>query len=711
MGIASSTYFSAPIVGFEPNWRDKLITTLSWKTAIAESLTGRERRISLLHKPLIHMKYTITIVDVFHGRHIHNIIESRGEIAVGVPVWMDTCMVTHPVTTDSTYFIIRTDVRNKLFPLYPLALIYTSDSDYEVIKIDSVGTDANGEYIRLLGSEHSLRATHGVGSKIVPLAFGELKMPDSQYINPIINEIQIEFTERQGWLKIEDIYLSESASSQDVVPDNNHEFLFSPNWKEYPVQGMIDDIEYEPLGQGRTLPRVFSVAKRRTFAFTYLADRRCLQEVLQFFNNCEGMCKSFWMPTWKADARVTQQAEIGDAHVVIERTGMADMPSNYHYFYVYHDDADGKSIQTNLGGGTVVQQLCSEVFSPTTALPVPLPADTLLSLSVRVRMSSDEIEITSYSPNTHEFSLSFIECPHLSDIDLQNNNIKKIWVYKFQRQSLSSSNTNFIKWYVDYPRIITAQGITLTPADITHTGIEFNEDTLANEIEIKVAGTVAKVLLMDSDNPVDVSVYTLDREYNGTLVHVLTGRIVSLEVGDNRVCTFTLSSIFRTLDKDTPTLQVQRRCNHILFDLGCGLNRSEYTWYGNTVSFDNNLPSELGVIIKKNNSNGKTLSSYTDLIGGIIIFENYKYIICSARTLNVDEPDEDYLYLILVLDRYKASNLENHILFKFIPSCNKTIGQCLNKFENNENYGGMPWIPNNNPFRLLNGDGESEGKK
>ena len=42
--------------------------------------------------------------------------------------------------------------------------------------------------------------------------------------------------------------------------------------------------------------------------------------------------------------------------------------------------------------------------------------------------------------------------------------------------------------------------------------------------------------------------------------------------------------------------------------------------------------------------------------------------------------------------------------------CNKSIADCSSKFGNANNFGGCPWLPNNNPLDLARND-SSVGKK
>lgn len=731
--------YRCPIIGMNPNWNSVVKTKFCWKTAIAESLGGYERRLPCYARPLLKTSFHLTNIDAKSSSYIRKLIDSRNETPVGVPIWMDECTILAEPRLSGSANIIEVNARNRLFQWFKYALLWTDDLDYEVVEITAIcEARSNSPIVGTVTKDFVMisslpERTHIEGAKLAPLAFGKLVNPDSKFKTGDVSELDIEFEENLGWIGTDTtnkMFLTGGGPSQLGGKNiNTDEFLFEPNWTSDVVQGLIDDIEYEPFDRGRAIPRTFASKKRRTFAFSYFADRYQLQEIIKFFDYNDGRCKSFYIPTWTHDYTVTQAIEANDIAIPIERTGLSKMQDSYNGIYELTHDGVG----TRIDGQETVQDICKDIFIPIDPVTDPLKPGTELCGAAKVRLEDDEIEITSKTPDAHTFELSFIETPNETtnkqDDEFQATikNYKYAWIYKIHR--LESSRV-----FIDWPTQTNVSGIdgisTAQAGDIHHTGIELNEDSLAKEVEIEVAGEAADYILSDVESPIDITIYSAVMVRNGTggyadASYFFEGRLDNMNVSD-RTIQATLSSTLRILTQKAPNIIVQRKCNNIFCSANCGIKKSFIVRRGSgsvtiptilngnftmtDVEFD--IAEEMldsfwaGAKLIVSHPASQSAVGLPAMSSGIItrVYRGENNSLCFNYSGEAD-------------GRYKLADEENPSVnetggcrFTLYPICCRTIGSCQ-LFNNHVNFCGFPWLPNNNPLESLEIDYDARGKK
>lgn len=722
MSSISIGEYRALILGSAPNWSQTVITRIVWKTVIAESLAGYEHRMACYIRPLVETRYKVTNITSRLSSYVRHLLDSRSETPVGVPVWMDGCFLLSDAVEGST--TLNVSAQNRLFPWFRYALLYSDDEDYEVVRITSIQSDT----VTLSGG---LARDHGKLSLLVPLAFGYLKIPDSQFYTGAISEFEVDFQEKLGWIGSETsqgVTATGGGPQQlDSISQDFDNFTYPPNWGKTPTQGVLDDLEYEALDRGRAEPKSFDSEKRRTFGFVYLADRYQLQSILQFFEYYRGRKGSFYIPSWTEDYVVTQSVQEGDIAIPLERTGLAAMPSSYGGVYQYISDSEMIRLS-----GTVVRQHCQDIFLPEDDVDEPLEPGTILSAAVKVRLSDDTIEIQSSAPDVHELSLRFVECPHETDAPegeedpFQSliSNTTEVWVYQFHRGSQS-------RIFADWPYSLNISGIPgashAQAADIRHTGCDFTEDAMASEMEIEASGLVWEYVMEDPESPLDVSIYkgTIDSLGGALLTLFFEGRAMNIHSNQRKV-SFTLSSGLRHLQKTGPNIMVQRKCCHLFGSPLCGVVKQSFCVSGlGSLTFQNLTTGSYSISgvqfdVQDDKPDGYWIGAkiliavaYWRMSGsadcppyysGIITrveHENGSLIFrfTGAADLRYRLPDETLPGYDAVLDR-----------FYLYPICQRTIGSCK-MFHNQVHFLGFPWLPNNNPLDALEIDYDARGKK
>lgn len=120
----------------------------------------------------------------------------------------------------------------------------------------------------------------------------------------------------------------------------------------------------------------------------------------------------------------------------------------------------------------------------------------------------------------------------------------------------------------------------------------------------------------------------------------------------------------------------QRTCSFTLYDNNCTILKSNHVFKGTITEWaDDYIRTSIN---KPDNyfQNG----FITFLVNGI---ENYAHI---------SSNDNEVLYLDTTIPTYVLT-------VNIYQSCNKTIDDCFNKFNNHTNFGGFPFLPFENPSR------------
>jgi len=124
-------------------------------------------------------------------------------------------------------------------------------------------------------------------------------------------------------------------------------------------------------------------------------------------------------------------------------------------------------------------------------------------------------------------------------------------------------------------------------------------------------------------------------------------------------------------------------CTFDLFDEDCGLNKNDYLVNIKTSDIDKLGPTQFRADIFGNYEDGyfRWGAFSTDLHESILIKEH----------------KDDIITLFSDLKSFEDSSFIN-----VLPGCNKTLNMCKNKYNNQYNFGGFPYIPGINPIEVFN---------
>lgn len=218
-------------------------------------------------------------------------------------------------------------------------------------------------------------------------------------------------------------------------------------------------------------------------------------------------------------------------------------------------------------------------------------------------------------------------------------------------------------------------------------------------VEVKNELTKASLeITMSLDNPfaqrhlsttVDsVVTLTIFQQTDATTNVVWKGRMIKVKP-EGKSIKFVFESIFTSLRRFGLRARYQKACRHTIYQgtpgVGCGVDKATFAYEDDVASLD-------GVTLTMTD-----LSLFPDgrFSGGMIetLDDNvFRFVV--AHTGNVLTLSRPYDHLQQLVDDASPAL----VAIKVYPACRNNMDDCLNLFDNLDNYGGFPWIPSRNPM-------------
>ena|SRR6218665_2320881 len=234
----------------------------------------------------------------------------------------------------------------------------------------------------------------------------------------------------------------------------------------------------------------------------------------------------------------------------------------------------------------------------------------------------------------------------------------------------------------DLPVIVG--GFTYVPVAIKRTNVKagvYDEDNIKIDIEMPISIALVKDYGFQITPPrLMLSIYRVHRgtDFMSDFVTFWKGRITNFNIVNN-TATITIPSIFGdAMSGNVPSVYYQSPCNHVLFDSGCKMSRAANTVATSVVSVDGNA-------VQIASAGGWPDGSF---IGGEVadtVHNDRRMIIAHSGDL--------------LTVNYPFSNLTAGTAVEVTRGCDHGFNSdCKNKFNNQINHGGFPFIPAINPF-------------
>lgn len=269
-----------------------------------------------------------------------------------------------------------------------------------------------------------------------------------------------------------------------------------------------------------------------------------------------------------------------------------------------------------------------------------------------------------------------------------------IFLYLIERDGYA---WRYAGWGID----LEVAGETWEAADIAHGGLTVGGEILGD-------GPMLEVGTDDQDHPLrayidrfkkpaTVTIYEVDASVLSFSNPYFIGETMgSVKFGKGGKISVQLSSVLRIGERNGPRIQIQRTCNHNVYDAGCGLNAALFTTVGSVDAIS-------------------TSPAYVDAseFGAKATAESEPQwfalgkVICGDETRFCVGQDGDRLYLNAP---FKEASVSDSI--SAVAGCDKRINSGCAKLANTDNFLGFPYLPNTNPqFEALRAPEPTGGKK
>jgi len=250
--------------------------------------------------------------------------------------------------------------------------------------------------------------------------------------------------------------------------------------------------------------------------------------------------------------------------------------------------------------------------------------------------------------------------------------------------SLSSAGMSTFL-YTDAGQTISFAGLTYDPYPIKRGKISFSTDLKTDETTISMAKNWGTDMAIRKDilAGATVQIHRVNTDYTNLDYVLLFDGEVSDTTTDESVIKIRCTTL-DFLNTELPLREIQVACNWQLYGPHCGITLSNYL-VTTADGLDTTTPEEIA-------------ASEVGFAAGITFSDQYfrgGYVVgLSTDNMNLTRHITSHVgNTISVLPPFPFDfELTDNI--QFAPGCDHNILDCENKFNNLTNYGGFPWIPN-----------------
>jgi len=260
-----------------------------------------------------------------------------------------------------------------------------------------------------------------------------------------------------------------------------------------------------------------------------------------------------------------------------------------------------------------------------------------------------------------------------------------VWLYKFSPVNAASDFTE--RFFTSHRKSFTIGVNTFSPAHINHGSIrrtlELTEDQL--DLEMIIPDEEDQLWdLLDERNPelIQLTIYETDYYAPDLTNEIHTGLIKKVSNDQDLRLTFTVGSRWNWGDPLSRN-KLSRRCRHQLFNTGCTLLETNFQETGTITEITTDAD---GWPIVKCTLTGSRAAGW--FAGGKITVGN------EIRSC-ADDIREGLTVVLYMTLPFKKAVVGDAITVT--AGCDKSFDTCINKFANANNFGGMPYMPNENP--------------
>ncbi len=178
--------------------------------------------------------------------------------------------------------------------------------------------------------------------------------------------------------------------------------------------------------------------------------------------------------------------------------------------------------------------------------------------------------------------------------------------------------------------------------------------------------------------PDEVTTVTIHRGHYGDNDYIIywKGRVAGISVSENEI-TLECESVFTSVRRPGLRARYEYTCRHALYSQACGAAQDAVKHVGTVLSIDGSIRVTVSGAASYPNGH---------FTGGLFVAPDGVSRFITAHTSDV-----------VTLNR-PIQSLAGAQSVTIYPGCDHLLATCKNKFNNIDNFGGFPFIPQRNPF-------------
>lgn len=392
MDTAVILYEDSPL---HPNWSESYVVSLSFKTDIKPSRSGREQRRATRDEPRKKLEFSVNATRTRFGA-LNRLLER----------WMDRPIILPELPR-------RAPLAAPLLGGNIVAFLTDTAPDWII---------ADGQVVLAYKGHYETRTVDSVaGDEVTFVEFSDFDWPVGTAIHPALSGL---LTESQNMSRLTN-QVSTANVEFDVIPGSEPErtipaaaetfngretFMTKFNWATLPSVTVASERETIDYDVGRIEVFTPIAFRMRTVKAAFLGRNYAEAEAMQdFFERMKGRRGEFYMPTWEPDIQIFGTATSGTNTLTVEGTEFARD---------FADSTIHKAICVFMRDGTKLYRLVTSIaevgddsrITVTGNWSTDLTADNVRMISwfLVCRHATDTLQIEWLTNSVAQFQLSIL---------------------------------------------------------------------------------------------------------------------------------------------------------------------------------------------------------------------------------------------------------------------------------------------------------------
>lgn len=260
-------------------------------------------------------------------------------------------------------------------------------------------------------------------------------------------------------------------------------------------------------------------------------------------------------------------------------------------------------------------------------------------------------------------------------LESSNNDGEPIYLYEFRL------NDNYWR-YTSSTMPISMGGNVWKSISISDDGVKQSGETQVDALTVTMPNDTTVVSLFLGTPPINPLYLTMRRfHYGDTEAAVCyVGEVFQVNVASPVAAKVTCNTLSASMERNGLRLAWSRGCPYSLYDMNCGVSKERFRLDGEISTVGG---SSIRVPEAARYDNRYFAGGYIEWLDPVRGVERRA----------IEDHAGEVITIFGVVD-----GLAGGMTIKIYPGCGRTTSECLNKFNNLDNYGGIPSMPDRSPF-------------